>query len=325
LAETKEHYVARRRREHRDYRSNVEAEEAAQLRRSQNNKDSVANTLAGQSAALAGIALGVPRGAFHLGRDFLDTSQFLGRLWDPYDAEISPPGQAAWDRVFDAGRGALDYLASRRTHPSLLARDLNTFGVGSNVYLKGRPAAPVTVGDQFENGLNAGEGLFNVAATIGGLAEARSIPELKAIYKVTDAADYLPNAAPRSLVDYMNTNYDGIGSHAPLRRATKLPNGKPLPKAILDSPLNRYLPPEGTPRGAFYRYHYAIDPSYRGGPVKRTFGGGGWSGKDLGWTKYGPAARVWYGAPTPAKAAAVGALAGLGWPIDQFCRRDNGQ
>ncbi len=112
--------------------------------------------------------------------------------------------------------------------------------------------------------------------------------------------------------------YSGMGSHAPIPRSVKLPWGSPYPKTIVESVFNKKLPPSGTPKGAFYRYHYAIDPNYYGGPVKKVFGGGGWSGKDLGWTKYGPAVRAWYGTPWQTKAAGLGLLTGLGWPAAQL-------
>jgi hypothetical protein len=159
---------------------------------------------------------------------------------------------------------------------------------------------------------------------LGGLAEVRSIPELKALYKGVDAADFLPADASAQSIGYMNPLYEGMGmgSHWPLPRATKLPGGKAIPKWLMDSPFNRIMPPAGATRGAFFRFHYAIDPDYWGGPVKRAFGGGGWSGKKLGWTKYGPLARAWYGTPAPTKAAIAGALAGLGWPLDNVFSED---
>ena len=225
---------------------------------------------------------------------------------DPDDAASSPPGQAAWDDVFRGTKHILKHLE-----------------VGNGVYLppKPIPLAP-TAGEQFwrdyQTGLKAGEGVFNVGAAVAGAAELRSIPELKALSAGPEAAGYLPPGAPQRLVDAMAEDYEGMGSHAPIRQATKLPWGGRLPQWLLDSPFNRVLPPEGTPKGAFYRYHYAIDPSYHGGPVKQAFGGGGWSGRKLGWKKYGPAARAWYGTPGQTKLAGYGLLAGVGAGLDQL-------
>jgi hypothetical protein len=262
-----------------------------------------------------------------MAQDAFAGANFVGRLLDPYDANFAPQGHAAWDNVIGAGKGALSYIRARASDPAKIAGDLDHIGVGANVYLPARPAplAPTVLGElgnQFRNGLDAGEGVFNARALIGGLAELRSIPELRELSKGAAAADYMPAAAPQRLADYMATEYFGMGSHDPLGRSAKLPWGSPVPKVVLESPFNRKMPPEGTPRGAFYRYHYAVDPDYHGGPVKRAFGGGGWSGKDLGWTKYGPAARSWYGTPWQTKAAGYGALAGLGWPVAQFSRGD---
>ncbi|CAN7512618.1 hypothetical protein LJR225_003679 [Phenylobacterium sp. LjRoot225] len=330
VAESRKQYVARKQREHEDYRRRIEAEEAAQPRVGWPTRSEVAKRLAGEAGSIAGLATGVPRGAFHAGQDAFAGLNFVSRLFDPTDAESSPKGQAAWDDVFRAGKGALDYVANRSSNPHKILSDLNRTGVGSNVYLHAKPAllAPTPAGEfrnQFNTGMNVGEGLFNVAGLIGAAAELRSIPELRALSKGRAAIPDLPPGTPDRVVNYMATpDPKTMGSHAPLPRATKLPGGRPIPAIISESVFNRKLPPPGTPRGVFYQYHYAIDPKYHGGPVKAAFGGGGWSGKKLGWTKYGPAARAWYGTPWQTKAAALGTLGGLGWPIDSF-GPDDGQ
>lgn len=323
MAETNAQYVARKRREHEDHRKRIELGEATQGGGvAPPNLADARKRLAGDGAQLGGLALGVPLGAFHLAKDFASATAFAGRLMDPDDAQYSPPGAAAWDQVAGAARAALGYLADRGTHPSQIYGDLNRFGVGPDVRLPGRAAAsspPDDTDHQFRTALKVGEGVFNVGAGIGALAELRSIPELRAL-QAGAAADPLADL-PERMAGYMAGPYEGMGSHAPWPRAKKLPGGFSLPKFILDSPFNRILPPEGTPRGVFFKFHYAIDPSYWGGPVRGASGrGSGWSGAKLGWRKYGPAARAWYGTPWQTKAATYGAMAGLGGAVEPSSR-----
>jgi hypothetical protein len=154
--------------------------------------------------------------------------------------------------------------------------------------------------------------MARVVGSAAAMAELRSIPELKAMRDGASASEILPPSAPGRHFEYMDTDYAGMGSHGPMKRSTRLPGNISLPKFVLDSPFNRVMPAPGTPRGAFYRFHYAIDPNYFGGPVKRAYGGGGWSGRAFGWTKYGPLARAWYGTPAATKLAGYGLLGGSG-------------
>lgn len=290
VAESKAQYVARRKREYEDLRRQAEAKEAAEQYRLP-AADEVGRRLAGEGGALAGLFAGIPVGAFHLGQTTFSAASFGGRLADPDDAAVSPPGQAAWDDVFRGAKHVLDHARSLASDHGRLYRDINHVGVGSNVHIRAAPGALASsAGGEFERDYQT------------GLALAAG----------PKATGYLPSGAPQRLIDAMAEDYQGIGSHAPIRRATKLPWGGQLPRRILDSPFNRTLPLAGTPKGAFYRYHYAIDPSYWGGNVKRVFGGGGWSGRALGWKKYGPLARGWYGTAGKTKLAGYGALAGVG-------------
>ena len=85
---------------------------------------------------------------------------------------------------------------------------------------------------------------------------------------------------------------------------------------ISDSPFF-LLKPEGIETGAMLERHYKVDPHYHGGSIPAEFGGGSWSGKDLGWEKYDQLGRLWYGAPTPLKAVAGGGVVGAGAVVDQ--------
>src|SRR6202008_1302680 len=87
----------------------------------------------------------------------------------------------------------------------------------------------------------------------------------------------------------------------------------PISKSLLDSSLNVVMP--NVERGQMYRRHFGLDDYYYGGKVQADFGGGGWSGRRLGWTKYTPAERLWYGTPGATKGVLLGGpaiLEGLG-------------
>jgi hypothetical protein len=85
---------------------------------------------------------------------------------------------------------------------------------------------------------------------------------------------------------------------------------------ISDSPFF-LLKPEGIETGDMLERHYNVDPLYRGGKIPAEFGGGSWSGKELGWEKYDQLGRLWHGAPMPLKAVAGGGVVGAGALVDQ--------
>jgi hypothetical protein len=91
--------------------------------------------------------------------------------------------------------------------------------------------------------------------------------------------------------------------------------GQPLlPRWYMDSRFN-VLKPEGLSRDQFNAEHFGIDDHFFGGFLPRDAKGGrGWSGRELGFQRYGPVERLMRGAPPPLKkavggAAAVGGLA----------------
>jgi hypothetical protein len=70
-------------------------------------------------------------------------------------------------------------------------------------------------------------------------------------------------------------------------------------------------------KGDFYERHFQVDPSYYGGRIPKEFGGGRWSGKELGWQKHDRLGRLWYGSPAPLKAAVGAGIIGTGAAVDQ--------
>lgn len=98
-----------------------------------------------------------------------------------------------------------------------------------------------------------------------------------------------------------------------------------MPRPILESRFN-VLKPRGLTTGEMHELHYNVDPKFGGGKIRAEFGGGRWSGKDLGWERYGRARRLWYGAPGPLKAAVWTPIAiGTGAAVDYSDREEDGR
>jgi hypothetical protein len=279
--------------------------------------------IVGDAARTAGLAPGAARGAWHTVEDIGNSLDFLGRLMDPYDAERSPRGDAAWDKVFRAGKGAFDYTTNAISNPKMVANDVGT-GLRS-FQVKVDPAASSPAGTlaaeaarNFNIGLNRGEAAFDAASLLYGGAEAKGLAELGTFSNEAAAAKYMARGYPNGLSDYFATPYDGEGHHF-LPKRIELPvwlGGGPVPSVIRDSPFF-LLKPSNITKGDFFERHFRVDPSYRGGKVPARFGGGGWSGRHLGWQKHDRLGRLWYGSPTPLKAVAGAGIAGVGASVDQ--------
>lgn len=284
------------------------------------DRNPTAKGLAGDVMRNAALVPGVARGAWDTTRDLAGGVLFASRLLDPYDAKYSPRGEAAWDKVFRGLDGLLDGVKSAGANPRSVVNDARD-SVGRlsvRVDPRASPVAP-TFADEMQRqvalGLNQGEFLFDVGSLIYGGAAAKGLSRASTL----GAEKYVARGMPPSLADYFATPYKGRGHHyIPLR--TKLPSwlgGGPVPSSISDSPFF-LLKPKGITTGDMYELHYNVDPWYKGGSISAEFGGGRWSGSELGWEKYDGLGRVWYGAPLPLKAAAGGGVVGAGALVDQF-------
>jgi len=89
-----------------------------------------------------------------------------------------------------------------------------------------------------------------------------------------------------------------------------------VPPIISNSTLFLLKPPNVN-TGDFFERHFQVDPHYYGGKIRKEFGGGRWSGKDLGWQKYDRLGRLWHGSPAPLKAAVGAGVVGAGAAVDQ--------
>jgi hypothetical protein len=263
------------------------------------------------------------RGAWHTASDLVGVADFTSRLLDPTDAENRPRGEAAWDKVFQAGKQVLDYTANGISHPGAVADDvaagLRRFRTKIDPGMS--PPARTLGGEAARNfniGLNRGEALFTASMMFGGAAEAKALDEMGRFSGAATAAKYRRLGYPAAISDYFAKPYEGMGHHF-LPQRTELPawlGGGPVPPAISDSPFFRLKPPNIS-TGDFYKRHFQVDPRYYGGKVPAEFRGPrGWSGRSLGWEKYGRAGRLWHGSPAPLKAAVGAGAIGLGAGVD---------
>jgi hypothetical protein len=285
------------------------------------DRSPIAKAVAGDAVRYASLLPGAARGAWNTAKDVVNGVNFASRLFDPYNAESSPRGEAAWDKVFQGADGLIRSTGNAIAHPQSAIDSARTGLEHLNVRLdpRARPTARTFGGEvrrQAEVGLNQGELLFDAGSLLYGGAKG-----LTGLAKAAEAAGpekYLTRGIEPGLADYFATPYTGGGHHYWPRR-TNLPSwlgGGPLPTMISDSPI-LLLKPEGIETGAMLERHYKVDPHYHGGSIPAEFGGGSWSGKDLGWEKYDQLGRLWYGAPTPLKAAAGGGVVGAGAVVDQ--------
>jgi hypothetical protein len=249
---------------------------------------------------------------------------FLSRFMRPLDVETV----AALDDVFRAGKNLVDYTRNAISNPTDVANDvagdLRRFRVKVDPTAS-RPADTLwgEAARNFNVGLNGGEALFDLASLLGGAAEVKALAKLGKVAKVAGPAKYVARGYPGRVANYFAEPYDGLGHHFVPRR-TKLPafmGGGPVPSVISDSPFF-LLKPRNMSKGDFFERHFQVDPHYYGGKIRADFGGGGWSGRKLGWEKRGLPGRIWYGSPLPLKAVAGAGMFGAGGVVDQIWNED---
>ena len=287
------------------------------------DRNPLARAIVGNEAQRAGLAPGVARGAWHTAEDVGHGLEFIGRIANPYDAKLSPRGGSALDVLARAAAGVVDYTANAVSNPKVVANDIGA-GV-RRLQIKvdpgASPPASTLAGEAARNfniGLNRGEALFDVGSLLYGGAEAKGLAELGKVVEETGTAKYLARGYPEGLSDYFATPYAGEGHHS-LPKRMKLPawlGGGPISPVISNSALFLLKPPNVS-TGDFFERHFRVDPHYYGGKIRKEFGGGRWSGKDLGWQKYDRLGRLWHGSPTPLKAAAGAGVVGAGAAVDQ--------
>lgn len=277
----------------------------------------IAKGVVGKVARDAGVIAGVPRGMWHAGRDAVDTAYFIHRLTNAYD----PRDQAA--AFGEAANGARSLFGATRwvyNNPTEAAKRGLAY-LNTSLNPEATPQG-TTIADEmrrnWEIGKNRGELAFNVATLVYGPGELRMLAGLgraakvateaeKAAKYAADVARFQKEGIPLNLARYFAETYKGIGHHYwPTNAKYKIIGNRKLPTQITDLPILR-LKPEGINNGDFYKLHFQVDPSSKGGRISAEHGGGGWNGKKLGWQRYDRAGRMWYGAPRRVKTIALGA------------------
>lgn len=268
-----------------------------------------ARAVASKGAQAAGILVGTAAGAANTLQDLVHGAHFVSRLADPFDWVASRPGEAAWDKVGTAGRQVSDYAARTVDDPEQLARD-----VGDQFHqlrLRVDPTASpkadtfkAEVRRNYDIGRNQGKLAFDLGTLAIGGPALKGASRLGAASRPMTAAEWASlGFGPTQIADLMSP-YVRPGHHfLPQSKARELD----IPSVIAESPVF-VLKPRGITKGDFYKLHYQVDRDYHGGRVA----GQRWSGKALGWNKYGRAGRLWHGSPRPLKATLGGAVGAAG-------------
>lgn len=289
------------------------------------DRNQTAKRVAGAAALHAARAPGAARGAWHTVKDLYDTGAFLMRLQSPTDWFRNPPSQTAWGQLYGGARNLMRAAEQVGADPQAA---LDAAGRAlKRQYVRLDPAASPTadtfLGEVRRNidiGLNQGELAFDVGSLLYGAGELKAVTAGTRAAKALGKADDFLSGANNGLEAYFASPYDGMGHHTLARRA-KLPallGGGPVPASISDSPFFLLRPRDMT-NGEFFKLHHQVDPNYWGGRVPARFGGGGWSARRLGWERYGPAGRLWYGTTGPMKATIGGGIAvGTGALVDEL-------
>ena len=328
--ETREQYVARRRRELEAERRKAESDDL--IRRGLRGLDDspAAKSVAGGIVGDIGAVAGLGRGVVHDGQAIANGASLA---WNLVNRQAAGH-EAAMRAVADTAQGVVDYARSRRSNVDLLWADVRRTGARWNRDLNA-DATPVagTLSDEmkrrFNIGMNQGEALYNVGTVALPVAgELKSAVDLGRLAKAGPAKYLRMGGTPEQAAYLAERDFTTMGHHSIAPRRAKLVSQIPavqsvaqrlgvpnlpervlgdatVPRVFVDSPFN-VVKPRGVERGQLYRRHYGLDDKYHGGPVSAEHGGGGWSGRKLGWTRYGPVERLWYGTPGATKAAVLG-------------------
>lgn len=258
---------------------------------------------AGVAGERLGYPAGIARGVYEDARDLGRGAVLVEQAVDP----SSPQHDAALEKFRRVRKGVADYVGRRVADPRLLADDSRHIGAQMRVDHdpSATPAAPTLSGEfgrRFGIGMNDGQLGWDTSSVLLPL-----FGEVKGALKfgrfaTAGPAKYVAMGASPALAQYLAQPYRGAGHHSIAPRRARLPGGAPVPRAVMDSPLN-VLKPRNVENGAMYKLHHSVDRFYHGGPVRQEFGGGGWSARRLGWKKSGPVGQLWYGTPGATKAA----------------------
>jgi hypothetical protein len=128
-----------------------------------------------------------------------------------------------------------------------------------------------------------------------------------------EVAHWLSQGLPLRTARYFAEEAERGGSHLLPRRFFKKLG---ISSKAQDGIFN-VLRPRGISKGRLNQLHYGVDKHFKGAGISRDYGGGGWSGQQLGWEKFGPLDKVWFAIPGPTKAVLGSGLA-AGAILDAF-------
>ena len=281
------------------------------------DRGDVTTAVGADIARRVGNAVGMVRGAANAVEGLVDGATFVSRLVDPLDG-LKNPGQSATGQLFQAGREMVEYAGKAIREPTVLVRDVGdkVRQIERDTHPNATPPANTFAGElqrNFAIGQNQGELAFDVGSLVLAGPAAKLTGHIGAASRARVGPErYLAQGFSPSGAAYLATPYTGMGHHTVPRRY-RLPEflgGKPLPPSISDGPFN-LLKPEGMTRGDFYRLHFEVDDHFHGTKLPKRVGGESWSGKRLGFERYGLPERLWHGTPAPLKAR-VGGSATVG-------------
>lgn len=265
------------------------------------------NPVARRAAGVAGYALGLPggvlRGGWHALEGVGHGLNFVGGLISSADAR-----EKAWEGAQAATHDAFQYGRSVLENPSRLASDAISGAKAANRSLNPL-ATPIpdtasgAFGHELSIGANGGETLANIVGAFAtpefaiGVNAARTF----AATREANIAEMMARGIDEPAAVKLSRRYDGRGDHAVIQNDQKSILGvgvpflksAPIPRWFMDGPLN-VSKPRGLSQYDFYKYHYGVDPNFKGGRLPNgPDGPRGFSGRGLGFERYDQPGRTW--------------------------------
>jgi hypothetical protein len=293
------------------------------------DRNPYAKAVGGYVALLAGNVAGVPRGAVNIAKDAADGLTFLQKVTDPLDVLKSPPGESALAQLVDTGRAVVDYGRSVKANPSRVVDDVERGAKNAYADLvpSATPTADTFVGEvrrMYGIGQNQGELALNIATLPVGGEALGPLRTLRGASRLRSATRYLEDAGHLDAVARLNQPYKGMGHHVFVKRDAdfwKILGGRPIPKFIVDHPLN-VVQFKGLTQGEGYALHASIDKDAKGFGLPKKMRPRGWSAKKAGIDTQTGFDRVWNGTPEAMKTAIGGAGGGVGGYIREAVDED---
>lgn len=267
-------------------------------RRAWYDESPVARGIAREGGRALGLAPGVVRGGFNTVKGAVEGAYFISRLADPLERFRIPPGEAAADQLLDAGLRAGSYVKRGIEDPSIVRDDviagLRDFRRKQD--LSATPDTGTFAGEFWRGadvGMNNGELLFDAGSTLLGGQFVRGAAGIGRLAKAPTPKELAFRAANPDFDARLDQAYKGMSHHI-VGRNEEMPTllgGGLYPRWFVESEFNK-IRHEGMTTRDVFRNHIGVDEDYYGGKAAGTR----WSGeRDLGWTRYGPFERLYYG------------------------------